>query len=492
MATANSTTTADPLDIEPRREPGEPPPEVKRDRWGRYLLPDPTSGKLQAWTRATTFAKSASDTFALAQWQSRTVAKGMSMRPDLYALAAATHPDDKETLNRIAEQAKEAGGGSKAASIGTALHAFTEQEDRGEKPVVPEPWTDNVALYNKCLVQHQLTIDPNFIEAVVLVPEFGVAGTLDRLGNLPEVPVLRVVDLKTGKDLSYGWMEIAVQLFLYSRASHWYDVATQTLHEMPSVDQKIGNVIHLPVNQKTVALYEVDLELGATVASHIAPIRELRKRKDYAKLVSPPIEAIAPSDLIKAVPDPEWDEPESESAKITKSVTEGNAADKAVKSGVKFAVEKVGKLWGIRNTEVDRLVLGDDGEPQLFKLKRDAVARIKVLSDPKLIGQQAAEDLAKMKKDEEWPEDEPAPSTAVDKPVQGETETGEKKDPWMARIFEATSYRELQKLYVAGDEAGTWNERHTKAAAMRKAELEEMANAPAAADETVELSDDNW
>ena len=490
----NRTTTADPLDIEPRREPGEPPPEVKRDRWGRYLLPDPTSGKLQAWTRATTFAKSASDTFALAQWQSRTVAKGMSMRPDLYALAAATHPDDKETLNRIAEQAKEAGGGSKAASIGTALHAFTEQEDRGEKPVVPEPWTDNVALYSKCLVQHQLVIDPSFIEAVVLIPEFGVAGTLDRLGTLPGTSHLRVVDLKTGKDLSYGWMEIAVQLFLYSRASHWYDVTTETLHEMPKVDQQIGNVIHLPVNQKTVALYEVDLEMGAAVASHIAPIREFRKRKDYAKLVSPPIEAIDPKDLITAVPDPEWDEPESESAKITRSVTAGNAADKAAQS-LRFVVEKIDKMWAIRNTEVDHLILGDDGEPRLFKLKRDAVAQIKVLSDPKLIGQQAAADIERIRKAEEWPDEEPASSTS-----EGVASTNGEKDPWMALIFEATSYRTLQEHYFEGTKAGTWNERHTKAAGIRKAELEEiereMANAPSAADEStgksVELADDDW
>jgi hypothetical protein len=486
---ANSTTTADPLDIEPRREPGEPPPEVKRDRWGRYLLPDPTSGKLQSWTRATTFAKSASDTFALAQWQSRTVAKGMSMRPDLYALAAATHPDDKDTLNRIAEQAKEAGGGSKAASIGTALHAFTEQEDRGEKPVVPEPWTDNVALYSKCLVQHQLVINPSFIEAVVLVPEFGVAGTLDRLGTLPGISYLRVVDLKTGKDLSYGWMEIAVQLFLYSRASHWYDVPTETLHEMPPVDQKIGNVIHLPVNQKTVALYEVDLELGAAVAGHIAPIREFRKRKDYAKLVSPPIEAIAPSDLIKAVPDPEWDDEEAESAKISSSVTAGNTADKATK-GSRFVPEKIDKMWAIRNTEIDRLVLGDDGKARLFKLKRDAVAQIAVINDPKLIGQQAAADLEAIKKADEWPEDEEKPaSLPVDEAV-------DPKDPWMPMIFAANSYEELQDYFRRGHRAGTWTDRHTKAAAKRKAELEEIereiANAPSAAEVSTELADDDW
>jgi hypothetical protein len=488
-----ATSTTDPLaETETQYKPGEPPPEVKRDQWGRYLLPDPDSGKLQPWTRATTFAKSASDTFALALWQNRMVAKGMSMRPDLYALAAATHPDDKETLNRIAEQAKEAAGGSSAASLGTALHAFTEQEDRGEKPVVPEPWTDNVRAYNKCLVQQQLVIDPKFIETVVIVPQYGVAGTLDRLARLERMAdLLRITDLKTGKDLTYGWMEIAVQLFLYSRATHWYDIPTKTLHEMPKVDQKTGLVIHLPVNQKTAALYEVDLELGAAVAQHIGPIREFRKRKDYARLVSPPIEAIAPVE-ITAEHDPEWDEPQAESAKIASSVLAGNTVDKAAKAGTRFAPEKNGKDWVVRDTELDRLVPDVDsteGGPARFKLKRDAKAYIEVLTDKVKLGQKAAEDIKRIHKAEEWPED--AEETEPKKDAE------EPKDLWMGPIFEAESYPELQALYRRGTKDGTWNDRHTKAAAIRKTELEEIereiANAPTVAEETSEeLADDDW
>jgi hypothetical protein len=481
---------SDPLATE--HVPGEPPPEVKRDQWGRYLLPHPEGGKLQAWTRATTFAKSASDTFALAQWQNRMVAKGMSMRPDLYALAASTHPDDKATLNRIAEQAKEAAGGSSASAIGTALHAFTEQQDRGESPVVPEPWTENVSLYTKCLADHSLVIDPQFIETVVLVPEFGVAGTLDRLGRLPQVTHLRVVDLKTGKDLSYGWMEIAVQLFLYSRATHWYDVATQTLHEMPKVDQDVGNVIHLPVNAKTAALWEVDLSLGATVAQHIGPIREFRKRKDYAKLVSPPIEAVAPVD------DEDWSDPKSKSAEIAESVIAGNAADKAAKTGVRFTPEKDGKDWVVRSVLTGQLVPDtDSGEPVRFRLKREAKEHIEMLMSPAKIGQKAAADIAAIKKAEEWPEDEEHAAKAE---ADAFAEDEVSKDPWMAQIFLAESYPELQDYYRRGMAAGTWNERHTKAAAARKAELEdvdrEKHGLPSAAEETAEepaeLPDDDW
>jgi hypothetical protein len=484
--------TPDPLAIEPT-PPGEPPASVKRDRWGRYLLPHPETGNRQAWTRATTFAKSASDTFALALWQNRMVAKGMSMRPDLYALAASTHPDDKDTLGRIAEQAKEAAGGSAASSIGTALHAFTEQQDRGEQPVVPEPWAVNVSLYTKCLSDHGLVIDADFIETVVLVPEFDVAGTLDRIGTLPGAAHPRIVDLKTGKDLSYGWMEIAVQLFLYSRATHWYDVETETLHEMPKVDQDVGLVIHLPVNQKIAALYEVDLSLGATVAQHIAPIRELRKRKDYAKLISPPVEAVDPDDSEWSDP-PGGQEPKAESAKIAESVIAGNAADKAATEGPRFVPEKGGKVWVIRDTVTGFLASDtDSGATLQFKLKRDAKAHVEMLSSPAAIGRKAAADIAAMHKAEEWPDDEDDAAKA-ETDAFDEGEIG--KDPWMAAIFTAESYPELQDYYRRGTAAGTWNEKHTKAAAARKAELEDIEREknglPSAAEEGTDLPDDDW
>jgi hypothetical protein len=262
--------------------PGEPPPDVKRDQYGRYLIPHPDTGKLQAWTRVTTFAKTVADMYNIDLYHSRLVAKGMAMRPDLYAEASAAHIDDKKTLDRLCELAMEAAGKSAKARLGTALHAFTEKADRGEKQVVPAPWDADVKAYATCLSEHQVEVLPEYIEATVVVPKYGVAGTLDRLVRVVGSPEILVGDLKTGHSVQWAWLEIACQLFLYSQATHIFDHKTQTLTEFPKVDKSKAIVIHLPVGQAAASLYEVNLELGARVAMASDAVRELRKRKDFA------------------------------------------------------------------------------------------------------------------------------------------------------------------------------------------------------------------
>lgn len=174
-------------------------PEPKRDRWGRALIPHPDTGKETAFTRVTTFAKSISDTFGLAKWQTRMAVKGLTMRPDLFALAAATPTTDSKTLDRLAEDAKEAAGSSAGANSGTALHSFTERVDRGERVVIPAPWDADVAAYRKAMADAGLTVDRRYIERMVVIPELGCAGTFDRLLGWAPTPArteLLVGDLK--------------------------------------------------------------------------------------------------------------------------------------------------------------------------------------------------------------------------------------------------------------------------------------------------------
>jgi hypothetical protein len=273
-------TTPDPF--ETKREPGEPPPEVKRDQWGRYILPHPDTGKLQSWTRATTFANTAADQYNIGLYNERLVAKGMAMRPDLYAEAASAHIDDKKTLQRIAELAKEAAGASAKARLGTALHTFTEKTDLNEKVTIPAPWDKDVEVYVTKLKDEKIEVVPKYIEATVIVPSLNVAGTLDRLIRVVGWEGLIVGDLKTGHSVKYAWMEIACQLYLYSRATHIYDHRTETLSEMPKVNQDKAMVIHLPVGDAECELYEINLELGSRVAAVAEVVRELRKRKDFS------------------------------------------------------------------------------------------------------------------------------------------------------------------------------------------------------------------
>lgn len=252
----------------------------KRDRWGRYLLPDPETGKERAWTRATTLASTLADTYGLTQWQMRMVAKGLGMRPDLLALAAAAHVDDKQTLNRVANDAKEAAGSSAGANSGTALHSFTEAVDRGEEPNVPEPWKADVEAYRAALTEHGITVHPDWIERITVVPRFGVAGTFDRIVTLADGRRV-IADVKTGKDLSYSWSEIAIQLALYANATHMWNV--DRWEKMPVVDPSEALVLWVPVGKGVCELHTVDTVAGWTQAEVAYGVRQWRARKDLSR-----------------------------------------------------------------------------------------------------------------------------------------------------------------------------------------------------------------
>lgn len=273
------------------------PDGIKRDRFGRYLINQP-NGCSKPYTRATTFAKTIADTFALGQWNERNAVKGVAMRQDLLALAAATSLEDKDTLNRIAAQAKEAAGASSKASVGTALHSFTESIDRGEDPVVPEQWAKDIAAYKSLVKSAGFWFPPNYIECVVVVERYGVAGTFDRIAQLRKDIVVEsgageyvvragtwvVVDLKTGQNLKYSMSEISTQLHLYASADYTYTNGVRG--EMPKVDQNYAFVIHLPSGRGEASLHAVSLAQGARNAKLCAEVRAARSCRN----ISVPIE----------------------------------------------------------------------------------------------------------------------------------------------------------------------------------------------------------
>lgn len=254
--------------------------EPKRDRWGRYLLPDPESGKEKAWTRATTWASTVADTYGLTQWQLRMVAKGIAMRRDLYALAAATPVEDRKTFDRLVNDAKEAAAASSGANLGTALHAFTERVDRGEVVDAPDPWQADVDAYRAAMVTNKVTVHRQWIERITIVRDLSVAGTFDRIVTVDGVNL--IADVKTGKDLAYSWGEIAIQLAIYAHADAIWNDRTGTYEPMPDVDRSRAIVMHLPVGQGWCQLHEVDITAGWEMARTCATVRDWRKRRDLA------------------------------------------------------------------------------------------------------------------------------------------------------------------------------------------------------------------
>jgi hypothetical protein len=260
--------------------------EVKRDSYGRYKLRHPADGKVRAWTRATTYAKSVSDTFALSQWSQRMVLKGAALRPDLTAMAYKLDVKaHKDRMNNLADQAKAAAGDKVAANLGTALHAFTEDLDKGLPVVVPDQHVRDVEAYRMALADAGLMVFPHLIERVTVITEFEVAGTFDRILQLPDGSWV-IGDLKTGADLSYGWQEIAIQLALYAHGVNQagvYDIRSETWEKLPfRVREDIAVVMHLPIGAGKCTLYQVDLRQGWEAAALCGKVREWRKRRNLA------------------------------------------------------------------------------------------------------------------------------------------------------------------------------------------------------------------
>jgi hypothetical protein len=268
--------------------------EPKRDRYGRYLISPPDGGKAKSYTRATTIAETLDDRFNLEAWKVRTTALGIVQRPDLYAAIASTPIDDKQALNRLCDQAREAAAGSAGANLGTALHRFTERINRGEDVVVPAPWDADVAAYKATLAESGWSIvAKNHIERIVVLEQYGIAGMFDMILSTfrTDVPsIRRIADLKTGATLDFSWGAIAVQLAIYAHADTMYNPATERHEPMPTVDQNIATVIHLPAGKATCTLYEVNIAAGWEAAQQALWVRQWRK--DARKLATP-VEAVA-------------------------------------------------------------------------------------------------------------------------------------------------------------------------------------------------------
>jgi hypothetical protein len=230
----------------------QPAPQVERDRYGRPLVIPPGGGKKVSYRRWTTFIDVLDDRFALELWKQRQVAHGMAMRPDL-VLKAASAAGDKKVLNEVVKAASEAAGSTQAATTGTALHAITEQLDRGEDALIPPSAQADVDAYRRA-TQH---LNMRMIEVFVVNDELQVGGTFDRVVELDGT--LYVADIKTGT-IDWGAAKISMQLAGYAKSKR-YDPRTGQRTGL-DVDTTRGLVIHLPAGAGQCELKWADLAIG--------------------------------------------------------------------------------------------------------------------------------------------------------------------------------------------------------------------------------------
>lgn len=361
--------------------------ETKRDRFGRYLIPHPDTGKEQAWTRATTFAKSISDTYALGQWQLRMTLLGATMRPDIVQRAHGKHVKaDKQLLDELTADLKSAAGDKVAANLGTAMHSFKELVDRawhtpgGPRSVmdrVPPDCREDIGTYIGMLDELGLEPVPHLVEFTTVVKQYDVAGTSDNCYKVTKPLTLKIgrgvvrlspgeyviADLKTGRDLDYGWQEIAIQLAVYAQgfntsgvwdrqAERWEPDPLSRFDEPgKKVRTDAGIVVHLPVDKsgkKSAAVYGIDLESGWNAAVLCERVRAWRKVRGLASpvMVSQTEETFAPA--------------RPESAVVTRTtIRPPSLMDRAravTSNGEASAVWRDAKAGGASEAEVNGLV----------------------------------------------------------------------------------------------------------------------------------------
>jgi hypothetical protein len=284
-------------------------PKIPRDRWERYVIPDPATGAPTSWTRMTTLSGTISDRHNLELWAQRMVLKGIAARPDLYAMAVATPLEDKKELNGIAESAKDAAQANSAANMGTAVHTFTEKHDRGEPLNVPEPWAGDIRAYDSMLRAHGLRVIPELIEQVCICPELQAAGTFDRIVMLPDGSLV-IADVKTKGTMDWGRDDIAIQLAGYANATHMFiwdpAVGNWVLVPMPPVRKDFALVFHMPAGSNRCTLYRVDIAQGLEGARMCVQTREFRTRKDLMTEIPTPGLPGAPAES-PAAPTPRVD-----------------------------------------------------------------------------------------------------------------------------------------------------------------------------------------
>lgn len=298
---------------------------IERDGWGRYVIPHPQTKRKMGWTRVTTFAKSISDTYALDMWGRRMVAKGLSMRRDLVLAAAACDVSkDRDRLNGIAKEAADAAAARAGANLGTALHSFSEMVDRGENPEIPPPWDKAMAAYSEAMKVAGLKPHPDRMEQIIVNMLYKVAGKYDRVleatkylkVKFPGKPAiiirpgdLLIGDLKTGRDLQYGWGEIAVQLATYANASSIWDRVNAVHLPMFPVRKDVAIVMHVPAvgewtGEDKATLYFVDIQTGWEGADLCAKVRKWRSTRG----LSEPVGIVEISDDEISASSPSWAE----------------------------------------------------------------------------------------------------------------------------------------------------------------------------------------
>lgn len=277
---------------------GEAAEQIPRDRWGRPQIKQLDGSKPIAYQRVTTFVGPLEDTSNLTLWKQRQTVLGLMQRPALQ-MAVAAAQGDKKKLNALMDECMEAAGSSDAATLGTALHKFTEDYDRGlDISIMPPTFQPDLQAYVNVTAQFEMLA----VEQFVVVDELKVAGTTDRLlrfrGGDGQI---YIGDVKTGS-IEWGAGKMAMQLAVYAHGKG-YNPETGERYDLGPVNQTSGVIIHLPAGTGTCSLHWVNIAAGWEAATQLATgVQAWRKRRDLMKPFIDPAPAANPAQPVLEAP----------------------------------------------------------------------------------------------------------------------------------------------------------------------------------------------
>lgn len=318
-----ATPDASPRDYVPRGD-AEARAKVPRDQWDRYLMPhlDGTKpARNKGFTRVSTIKSGLSNQTGIKVWTGEKIVEGLGQDTELVEAsmraAKIVDPEDrKRALRKIADRAFVVGGGKDRSGKGTEFHELTEVINRngGDAPdsaMVSDP---NLDAYYTMLHNHDVQILPGMLERQVLCP-YNMAGTFDNMVRWwnpdTEEWELCIADLKTGRDLSLGWLEILMQIWSYANAYGLWtttDVTTasdgtitdvQGYYEpMPLELRKDKALIfHVPLDG-TATLYVLDL---SGVERYVAAAVEAKRANAEAKHKVRKVGTVAPAAFVTPI-----------------------------------------------------------------------------------------------------------------------------------------------------------------------------------------------
>jgi hypothetical protein len=281
---------------------------------GRYMIPDPETGKLTALTRVTSYIGALDNGQGLTRWKLGMVARGLAASPEL--IAAVNDDPDSGTLYKLCDDALDAAGANDKRDLGTLIHHLCETADLGHEPpvsaelaAIKERFADyladhaeaDVAAYREAMQRAGLSPIAEGTEVVCVNWRRRIAGRLDRLVAVEGQELPCGLDIKTG---TLHPFTVAQQVKCYMEATSWFDVDSRTHMTPPAVCQDWGYVAQIAPREARCTIWRIDLRDVSQMLDTIDTIKAWQSRGAVRKqprpddLASVVVEYVAPADAL--------------------------------------------------------------------------------------------------------------------------------------------------------------------------------------------------